>query len=468
MKTQILPLLLCTGLTSGLHAESTSSPATDKKTTTRATESKADLDARMNWWRSARFGMFVHWGLYSGPAGNWNGKSIGTRGGMEWLQQRVGVDTYTYAAAAIPLFKPKADFATEWAKVAKQSGCKYIVFTTKHHDGFALHDSKLTNYDAGDVVGRDLVKEITDALRSEKLKVGFYHSLIDWHHPQYDFTRAKGLPYPKNAPKVSLFPRDHSKYVEFLHGQVKELANNYGPVDVWWWDYSKPEAEGAFWGGDALVNLVRTANPKTIMNNRIYRTPHINKHDALDRLLNFNRAHGDFTTPEQTVPSRGVKGVDWEQCMTMNTTWGYSTNDHTWKSSKKLIRTLVDIASKGGNFLLNVGPKGDGSIPEESLKCMKDIGDWMKVNGEAIYGTSASPFTKLDFDGRCTAKGNTLYLHVFKRPETSTISIATQATSATLLAGGVKLSTKRKGDSLVITLPQSLPDNVATVIKVVQ
>jgi len=464
MKTKHIPLiLLCAGMASELHAESATSADT---VANKFTESEADLNARMSWWRGARFGMFVHWGLYSGPAGNWKGKSVGTKGGMEWLQQRVGVDTYTYASEAVPLFKPKADFAAQWAKVAKQAGCKYVVFTTKHHDGFALHDSKLTNYDAGDVVGRDLVKEIVGALRKEDLKVGFYHSLIDWHHPQYDFTRSGGLPYPKNAPNVSLFPRDHSKYVEFLHGQVKELATNYGDVDIWWWDYSKPKAEGEFWGGDKLVELVRTANPKTIMNNRIYRTPHIDKNDSVGRLLKFDRTQGDFTTPEQTVPSRGVKGVDWEQCMTMNTTWGYSTNDHAWKSSEKLIRTLVDIASKGGNFLLNVGPKADGSIPEESLKCMKDMGDWMKVNGESIYDSSASSFEKLPFKGRCTAKGDTFYLHVFERPESGVIKLSTPAKTATLLAGGKALEVKREGDSLVIALPKTLPDSVATVIRV--
>jgi alpha-L-fucosidase len=429
-------------------------------------ESPQQRDARMAWWREARFGMFVHWGLYSGLAGTWQGTKVGDRGGMEWIQQRVGVDTYTYAAEAIPKFKPKPGFAAEWARTASQAGCKYVVFTTKHHDGFALHDSQVTNYDAGDIVGRDLVREIVDALRAEGLRVGFYHSVIDWHHPQYDFTRAKGLPYPKNAPAVAVTPRDHARYVDFLHAQVRELVTGYGPIDVLWWDYSKPGAEGGFWRADELVAMVREANPAVITNNRLYRIPHIEKDDAVGRLLSFNPEHGDFTTPEQTVPSRGVPGVDWEQCMTMNTTWGYSEHDQAWKSAETLIRHLVDIASKGGNYLLNIGPTGDGSVPPESVASMAAIGRWMDTNAEAIHGTTASPFESLPFDGRCTAKGNTLYLHLFERPESGSIAIPTRATSATLLAGAAKLPATRDGDSLVIRLPATLPDPIATVVRV--
>ena len=161
-----------------------------------AAESDAARDARMAWWREARFGMFVVWGLYSGLAGDWNGKMVADKGGLEWIQKTVKADTYTYAAQAVPKFQPKPGFATAWARLAKQAGCQYVVFTTKHHDGFALHDSKLTQYDAGDILNRDLVREITDALHAEGLKVGFYHSVIDWHHPQYDFTQIQATPLP--------------------------------------------------------------------------------------------------------------------------------------------------------------------------------------------------------------------------------------------------------------------------------
>lgn len=428
-------------------------------------ESTVERDARMQWWREARFGMFVHWGLYSGLAGTWKGKKVGDRGGMEWTQQRVGVDTYTYAAEAIPKFQPKPGFAAEWAQMAKRAGCRYVVFTTKHHDGFALHDSAVTNYDAGDILDRDLVKEIVEALRAEGLKVGFYHSLIDWHHPQYDFKMVKALPYPKHAPRVAGTARDHGRYVDFLHAQVRELMTGYGPVDVLWWDYSKQGAEGETWRSQELMNMVRAENPAVIMNNRLFGIPKIEKHDAVGRLLSFDPGHGDFTTPEQTVPSRGVPGVDWEQCMTMNTTWGFSEHDKAWKSNEQLIRHLVDISSKGGNFLLNIGPTGDGSIPTESIEGLSAMGDWLGTNGEAIYGTTANPFEKLPFDGRCTAKGDAVYLHLYSRPDDGKITLDHPGVEATLLAGGVGLTVKRQGSKVTIELPETLPDPVATVVR---
>ncbi len=301
-------------------------------------ESPAARDARMAWWRQARFGMFVHWGLYSGLAGTWNGKAVGTRGGMEWLQQRVKVDTYEYAHEAIPRFQPQPGFAREWARLAREAGCKYVVFTTKHHEGFALHRSAVTTYDAADITGRDLVKEIVEALRAEGLRVGFYHSVIDWHHPQYDYEAADGLPHPLKGRPFPNGPRDHSVYVDYLHAQVRELVTHYGPIDILWWDYSKPDAEGEFWRADSLVRMVKSFQPEIIMNNRLYRIPNIEQADSVGRLKTWSPAQGDFTTPEQTVPSTGMPGVDWEACMTMNTTWGYSDHDHAWKSTEQLIR----------------------------------------------------------------------------------------------------------------------------------
>jgi alpha-L-fucosidase len=428
-------------------------------------ETPEERDERMAWWREARFGMFVHWGLYSGLAGSWKGEMVADHGGMEWIQRMVGADTYSYAAEAVPLFQPKKNFAQEWARVAKDAGCKYVVFTTKHHDGFALHDSAVTEFDAGDLLDRDLVKEIVEALRAEGLRVGFYHSVIDWHHPQYDFKQATEIPYPKNGAKIAVTPRNHSRYVDFLHAQSRELATHYGPIDIFWWDYSKPGAEGEFWRADELVELLREANPEVLMNNRLYRVPHIEKEDAIGRLLDFNPDHGDFTTPEQTVPSRGVPGVDWEQCMTMNTSWGFTIHDHKWKSERELIHHLIDIVSKGGNYLLNVGPTGDGSIPEVSIERMAAIGDWLAINGEAIYATTASPYETLPFNGRCTRKGDVLYLHLFERTHAGSIILDTKAKRATLLDGGKPLKTKRNGASLVIELPDQLPDSIATVIK---
>jgi alpha-L-fucosidase len=470
MKTTSRNKILLALAVAGQVAAATAAPASPDS---HANETPEQRDARMQWWREARFGMFVHWGLYSGLAGTWQGAKVADRGGMEWIQRLVGVDTYTYAAAAIPKFVPKPGFAAEWARTARQAGCKYVVFTTKHHDGFALHDSKVTNYDAGDIVGRDLVREIVDALRAEGLRVGFYHSVIDWHHPQYDFSRARGLPYPKDAPRLAVTPRDHSKYVDFLHAQVRELATGYGPVDLFWWDYSKSGAEGGFWRADDLIALVREANPAVLNNDRLYGIPDIEKHDAVSRLLDFDPSRGDFTTPEQTVPSRGVPGVDWEQCMTMNTSWGFSEHDHAWKTSRQLVRTLIDITSKGGNFLLNIGPTGDGSVPPESVGSMAAIGRWMDVNAESIHGTTASPFPELPW-GRCTKKvsadGATLYLHVFDWPADGKLvvpGLKNPVVSATLLAGGAGITAASGDQGVTLTLPAAAPDADATVIKLV-
>ncbi|MFD0895385.1 alpha-L-fucosidase [Luteolibacter ambystomatis] len=434
----------------------------------RAAETEQQRNARMEWWREARFGMFVHWGLYSGLAGTWEGKSIGG-GGVEWLQTRVGVDTETYTKAAKPKFVPKPGFAKAWAKVAKDAGCKYVVFTTKHHEGFYLGDSKLTDFDGKDFTGRDLIKEITDALHEEGLKVGFYHSIIDWHHADYDFKAAKGLPYPKQAAEKATEPRDQQKYIKYLHGQVDELLSNYGKVDVIWWDYSSTQFDGdAAWGAADLIKEVRAKQPGVIMNNRLYRRPEagfsgMGTHNVTDRM---DPQYGDFVTPENNIPANGLGTVDWETCMTMNGTWGFSEHDKAWKSTEKLIRNLIDIASKGGNYLLNVGPTGDGTIPPESVERMEAMGAWLKKNGEAIYGTKANPFKESAFDGRVTKKGGTLYLHVFKRPDNGTIVLPVKAAKAVLLDGGKALEVKVDGDQTTITLPETLADPIATVIKV--
>lgn len=434
-----------------------------------APETEQQRDARMEWWREARFGMFVHWGLYSGLAGSWDGKPLNRGGGMEWIQSYVGADTDTYTKQAKPKFVPKPGFAKEWAKLAKDAGCKYVVFTTKHHEGFALHDSKVSDFDAKDFVDRDLVKEIVDALHAEGLKVGFYHSLIDWHHPQYDFKLAKKLPYPANAAKAATEPRDQAKYIEFLHAQANELMSNYGKIDIVWWDYSSTEFDGdKAWGAAELVKEVRAKQPGIIMNNRLYRRPEAGfaGMGTGNVTAQMDPQYGDFITPEQHIPESGLGKSDWETCMTMNGTWGFSENDKKWKSTETLIRNLIDIASKGGNYLLNIGPKGDGSVPAESVERMEAMGAWMKKNGEAIYGTTATPFEKTPFDGRVTRKGETLYLSVFKRPQDGKIVLPSKASKAQLLDGGKSLEVKTEGETTTITLPEVLPDPVATVIKV--
>ena len=450
--------LLCAGAATGMWAQGP------------RVETAADRDTRMAWWRDARFGMFVHWGLYSGLGGTWDGKPVAASGGMEWIQQRVKADTGTYAKRAIPLFKPVPGFAREWARLAKDAGARYVVFTTKHHDGFALHDSRVSDFDAGTVLGRDLVKEIVTALRAEGLRVGFYHSVIDWHHDQYEYARSqqlahplKGQPYPNGA-------RDHRKYVDYLHAQVNELVSNYGTVDILWWDYSAQDFQGdEAWRAFDLMALARTRQPRIVMNNRLFRIPEAGwksmgtagYHPTLDP------RYGDFLTPEQHIPDTGMPGVDWETCMTMNTTWGYSEHDRAWKPDEVLIRNLADVASKGGNYLLNIGPKGDGSVPEESVRAMRAIGRWMKTNGESIYGTRASGIANLPW-GRTTTKGNTLYLHVFSWPPDGRLvvpGLKTRVQTARLLGGGT-VRTQADGDGLIVELPPRAPDPVASVVAV--
>ncbi len=436
-------------------------------------ETPAQRDARMKWWREARFGMFVHWGLYSGLAGTWDGKPVGTKGGMEWIQQRVGADTERYARRATPLFKPKPGFAREWATLAKEAGCRYVVFTTKHHDGFALHDSKVSDFDAGSVLKRDLVKEIVRALRARGLRVGFYHSVIDWHHDQYAHGKSKQLPHPQRGQPYPNGERDHTKYVDYLHAEVGELVSNYGPIDIMWWDYSSLDFQGdEAWRAFDLMNLVRSKQPKVLLNNRLFRIKEAGwgGMGISGYVLQLDPKYGDFITPEQHVPATGVPGLDWETCMTLNTTWGYSEHDHAWKSDETLVRNLVDIASKGGNYLLNIGPKGDGSVPEDSVKSMRAIGAWMKVNGESITGTTASPFDKLAW-GRCTKKvtaaGATLYLHVFDWPADGKLlvpGLRGTVESARLLAGGKRLQTAPDAAGVVVTVPAAAPDKISSTV----
>jgi len=435
-----------------------------------AAETKEQRDARMQWWREARFGMFVHWGLYSGLAGTWKDKPVGTRGGMEWIQQRVRADTWEYAHEAVPNFRPKEGFAIEWARLAREAGCRYVVFTTKHHDGFCLFDSEYTTYDAHDLVGRDLCKEIVDAIRAEGMKVGFYHSVIDWHHPQYDYVKANQLPHPLKGKPSPNGPRNHDIYVDFLHHQAREIFSNYGTLDVIWWDYSKKGNDGPFWRSDELMAMARRLQPGVISNNRLYHIPHIEKQDSVGRLKTWKPEQGDFTTPEQTIPSTGIPGVDWEVCMTMNTTWGFSEHDHAWKSNETLIHNLIDIVSKGGNYLLNIGPKGDGSVPAESVDSMRAIGKWMAVNGEAIHETTASPYEKPAW-GRYTAKPGKLYVHVFDWPEDRILRVpvkSSQVTKAYFLADPtcrtLTLEMLAGSDNLVLKLPGQAPDPIASVL----
>lgn len=338
----------------------------------------------MAWWREAKFGMFIHYGIYSGLEGEFQGR----KGGAEWLQTNLGLDTDTYAAEALPLFKPAPGCTEKWAELAREAGCKYMVLTTKHHDGFALFDTATSDYSAAKVAGRDIVREMVESARKEGLRVGFYHSVIDWHHPSYDNTICRTLCYPKGQAamlKEKGIPRDHEAYITYLHSQVRELLTNYGKIDVIWWDYSQGALSGeSGWHAPKLIEMTRELQPHIIMNNRLYAYSGYvaaNDQTALDLRC------GDFMTPEKRLPKEGCAGTDWESCMTLGNHWGFNKNDKNYKSPAQIIRQLQQCAAFGGNLLLNISPRVDGSIPEAAVETFHRIGEWMKVNGQAIYGS---------------------------------------------------------------------------------
>jgi len=419
-----------------------------------APAARVDDAARMAWWREARFGMFIHWGLYAVPAGEWNGKtSYG-----EWIldSARIPVDQYE------PLrdrFNPTRFNAAEWARMAKDAGVRYIVITTKHHDGFALFDSTVSDYDVmATPFKRDIMKELVEACRAAGLRIGWYHSIMDWHHPDYLPRRG----WEKRPAQGASFDR----YVEYLKGQVRELLTTYGPIDVMWFD-GQWEATWTHERGLDLYRYVRGLQPGIIVNNRVDKG---GGDFGLTRDASFA---GDFGTPEQEVPPTGLPGVDWETCMTMNDNWGYNSHDLNFKSTEQLIRTLVDVASKGGNLLLNVGPTGEGLFPQTSIERLADIGRWMKVNGEAVYGTTASPFPSVSW-GRVTQKplpdGTTrLYLHVFNWPRTGKLAVQgllSDPVRAFLVSDAARtpLATSRDADAVVLSVPAAAPDAIDTVI----
>lgn len=418
-------------------------------------ETRQEKDERMAWWRDARFGLFIHWGLYAIPAGEWNGET----GHGEWIRStaEIPIDTYDQF---INQFNPEKFNADEWVALAKEAGMKYIVITSKHHDGFCLFDSKYTDFDVMSTpFQRDIMKELAEACRKQDIQICWYHSIMDWHHPDY-------LPRREWETDRSTEGADFGRFIQYLKNQLKELVHNYGEIGVLWFDGEWESTWNREYGRD-LYNYVRGLQPNIIINNRVGAS-----RSGMEGFAKGEEGAGDFGTPEQQIPATGIPGVDWETCMTMNDHWGYNKNDQNWKSTEDLIRKLADIASKGGNFLLNVGPTAEGLIPQASVDRLQAMGSWMEVNGESIYGTNASPFKSLSW-GRCTRKplenGTRLYLHVFDWPEDGKLKVPgiySEIEKAYLLADAERksLSVESQDGAITVTVPASAPDTINSVI----
>ena len=418
------------------HAIGNPTPQAAKPALTPADQKQADTrEARMKWWHEAKFGMFIHWGLYS------------VIGQHEWAKEFEGVPLSQYEILA-KNFHPKPNAAREWARLAKRSGQKYMVMTSKHHEGFCHWDSQLTDYNAKKQgPGRDLVAEFVEAARAEGLRVGFYYSLMDWHHPDGAICKTDEAA--------------RRRFVDYTHGLIRELMTNYGKIDILWYDVDWPLTADQ-WESERMNEMVFSLQPEIIVNNR-------------------NGLPGDFSTPEQEIHAAEA-GRAWETCMTLNDSWGFNRGDDSWKNAKTIVDNLATCARGGGNYLLNIGPTEDGSIPLPTTQILTEVGRWNETNGKSIYGTergNLNPTTNLNF----TRRGNTLYIHQkywpghtpaaewleFFKPEVvvALAGLKPKALSARLLKTGQKVEFTQDEFSLRLTgLPLEAPDQPATVFEV--
>lgn len=400
-------------------------------------ETPAQRDARMAWWREAKFGLFIHWGVYAVPAGKYgDNTSYG-----EWIMHSAKIPVAEYRGFARQ-FNPVKYDPTAWAQIAKDAGMRYVVITSKHHDGFALYPSAASKWNVADATPykKDLLGPLVDAAHRQGLKIGFYYSQAqDWNNPGGAKSRYNEGDGWDDAQKGSF-----DAYLQNVAApQVRELLTRY-PIDILWWDtptWMNPQRA-------APLAALTALRPALVTNNRL-----------------GSGFGGDTATPEQFVPVTGFKG-DWETCMTMNGHWGYNAADQKWKSSADLIRKLADICSKGGNFLLNVGPTAEGEFPAACIERLRDMGRWLKTNGDAIYGTTAGPFAHLSW-GVATRKGNKLYLHVFDWPKDGKLRVPLQSAAKTAyLLGdlGQKLTVAREAERVIVSVPIAAPDAVDSVV----
>lgn len=401
-------------------------------------------EERIEWWSEARFGMFIHWGLYAQDGCFWNGQD----GKSEHMMLKLEIPVAEYEKIATE-FNPVKFDADEWVKNAKDAGMKYLVLTSKHHDGFAMYDSPSSNYNIVKQTPwkRDPVKELAEACKKQGLKFGLYYSLgRDWHHPQCNSRggrRSNLWDYPNEEDKdLSIY------FNEKVKPQIVEIITQYKPAVIWFDTAEEITKEQSL----ELTNLIRRLDPACIVNSRV------------------GNKLGDYAVKEQKIPAKG-EPKPWETCMTISDVWGYHKMDDNWKTTDSLIHSLVDIASKGGNFLLNVGPTGEGIIREPSVEILAEMGDWLKINGEAVYGTTSSPFGKFSW-GRCTKKveetETTLYLTVFNWPKMGEIQIPNlnnRVIEASILETNEIIKTVNSDEGLLIHLAKKSPASIAPVVK---
>jgi alpha-L-fucosidase len=450
-----LRLVWCLFAAGWLTGNSLLAAENDSTTANDLNETPAQRDARLKWWSAARFGLFIHWGVYAVPAGEWNGR----KDYAEWFLEETHMPVSQYEKYA-DQFNPTNFDAKAWVAAAKNAGVKYLVITSKHHDGFAMYPTGLSDWSIRRTpFQRDPLKELSVACRAAGIRFCVYYTIMDWHSADWGERR------PWNDVAAQAGPPNMDRFEDYMKGQLKELITRYGPLGLIWFD-GNWESPWTAQRGREIYNYVRTLQPSVIVNNRVGK-PENTPGGGFAKTGEI----GDYGTPEQTIPPTGFgPGVYWESCMTMNDHWGYNKADHNFKSAETLVHNLIDCASKGGNYLLNVGPDATGLIPAPELDRLREIGDWMKINGEAIYGTSASPFKKLPW-GRCTQKADgkntTLYLHVWNWPGDGKLivpGLKNSIRSARLLATGGKLRTSLSNDDTVIEVPATAPDAISSTI----